>query len=101
MELVIDTGKPTALNWAAKGAERIAQNVLSLLSTWRYEVAYDRTMGLHPGILDMPADKASALFIAEAHRIIPFYEPRAIIKEIQFLGVDDDGQMQHRVVIEI
>ncbi len=101
MEIILDTSKPYALNWAAKGIERIAQNVFNLFNIWRYEVAYDRTKGLDTAILDMPAKKASAKFIAELYRIVPLYEPRAKVKSVSYLGVDRDGNIQHRVVIEV
>ncbi|WP_422447790.1 hypothetical protein [Thermoanaerobacterium sp. DL9XJH110] len=101
MEYIIDTSKPVNLNWAAKDAERVAQNVRNLISTWRYEVAYDRTLGLDQSILDKPLDTAVALYVAEVYRLVADYEPRATVKEVKFTGVDDEGNMQFRVVIEV
>lgn len=101
MDYIIDTSKPYNLNWAAKGAERVVQNVFNLINIWRYEVAYNRTMGLDPAIPDKPSDKASAMYISEIYRLVADYEPRAIIKDVKYFGVDKDGQMQHQVVIEV
>jgi len=101
MIIEIDTSKPVQLNWDASGIERIAQNVRNLISTWRYEVAYNRTLGIDTSILDKPADVAAALYIAEIYRLISDYEPRATVKEVQITGINDEGNMQFRVVIEV
>lgn len=101
MKYEIDTSKSVRLNWAAKGAERILQNVLNLISTWQYEVAYNRVKGIDPSILDKPVDVAAALYIAEVYRVVSEYEPRATVKEVLFSGVDNEGHMQFKVVVEI
>jgi len=100
MEYIIDTSDSN-LNWNAKGNERIAQNVRNLLRTWRYEVAFDRTRGLEPSILDKPLNEAIALYTAEVYRVVQDYEPNAQVKSVQFIGLDDEGNLQFRVVIEI
>lgn len=101
MEYVIDTSKPVQLNWAAKEAERIVQNVYNLINTWRYEIAYNRIKGIDPSLLDKPADVAAALYTAEVYRMVAEYEPRATVKEVIYLGVDSDGHMQFKVVVDI
>lgn len=101
MTYEIDTSKPTPLNWRAKGADRILQNVLNLISTWRYEIAYNRTQGIDPSLLDRPPDTAAALYIAEIYRVVSEYEPRATVQEVTYLGVDKEGHMQFKVVVEI
>jgi phage baseplate assembly protein W len=101
VELVIDTSAPAALDWAAAGVARIAQNVRNLISTFRYEVAYDRTLGIDPALLDKPAETAAAQYIAEVYRVVSLYEPRAMVKDVRFTGVDTDGNMQFQVVVEI
>lgn len=100
MEYIIDTTKPVALNWAASGAERIVQNVHNLINTWRYEVAYNRVMGMDPSILDKPVEAAAALYAAEVYRVIALYEPRATVTDVKLLGVSDEGNMQFQVVIQ-
>lgn len=101
MQVIIDTSNQFKLNWTVKGFERIIQNVFNLLNIWRYEVTYDRTLGLDTSLIDLPVDLASAKYIAEVYRIVPLYEPRANVIEVKYLGVDTDGQMQFRVVIEV
>lgn len=101
MEHTIDTSQPFKLNWSAKGIDRIIQNVWNLINTYRYEIAYNRTMGINPEIFDKPAPIASAQYTAEVFQVVSTYEPRATVKEVKYLGLDYEGNMQFRVVIEI
>lgn len=101
MQYIIDTSKAAELNWTAKGDERILQNILNLLRTWRYEVGFDRTRGVDPSILDKTLNDAAALYTAEIYRLIEDYEPRATLKDVAFLGIDDEGNLQFKVVVEI
>lgn len=98
---VMDTGQEMKLDWTAKGVQRILQNVRNLISTWKYEVAYSRIKGIDPSIIDRPADVAAALYVAEVYQVVGDYEPRAALQDVQFTGVDEEGNMQFRVVIEI
>lgn len=97
----IYTSTPVDLNWSASGDERIIQNIRNLISTWRYEVAYDRTKGLDPTILDQPASIAQAMYIAEIYRLIGTYEPNVTIKSVTLLSINSDGQIAVKVVVEI
>jgi phage baseplate assembly protein W len=97
----IDTSERLDLNWAAKGDQRVLQNIRNLMSTWRYEVAYDRTKGLDPAILDKPLEDAVALYTAEIYRLIETYEPSAMVRSVTFAGVDSEGNITLKVVIEI
>lgn len=101
MLIEIDTSKSVPLDWSAGGVDRIAQNVKNLISTWRYEVAYNRTLGIDPEIMDKPSDVAAALYAAEVFRIVADNEPRATVKEVKYIGVDDSGNMHFKVVIDV
>lgn len=101
LEYIVDTSKPMQLNWGSKGVERILQNIQTLLHTWRYEVAYNRTMGIEPGLLDKPLDIAIAQYTAQVFQLVTDFEPRAVVKEVQYMGADQEGNMQFRVVITI
>ena len=81
--------------------ERIIQNVENLISTWKYEVAYNRVMGMDPTLLDQPLDIAVARYTSEVYRLVADYEPRAKVKEVAFTGLDDEGNMQFKVVIDV
>ena len=101
MEYVIDTSRRTNLNWNASGSERIIQNVSNIINTWKYEVAFNREMGVLADIIDNPKDSAAALYISEIYRVVSEFEPRAEVKEIEFIDIDENGNMQFKVVINI
>lgn len=96
----IDTSKKD-LNWTAKGAERILQNVINLINTWRYEIAFNRTKGIDPAIQDKPLDGAIAEYTAEIYRVVSDHELRATVKEVQFTGLDNEGNFNFKVVVDI
>ena len=101
MPTVILNTKSAVLDWSAKGAARIAQNVQNLISTVRYEVAYNRTMGINPDIFDSPAPTAAALYAADVYRLGQEYEPRAQVKSVKSLGISSEGDIEAEVVIEV
>ncbi len=101
MVYTVDMSQNKAINWAAKGAERIFQNVVNLLSTRKYEIAFDRTLGLSGKFVDRPLDQAIAEATTEIFELVPRREPRASVKEVELVGVDQKGNLQFKVVIEI
>ena len=96
----IDTSDPN-LDWQASSDERIIQNVLNLIRTFRYEVGYDRTRGINPDVVDKPLQEAIALYTSEIFRVVDLYEPRATVNSVKFIDVDSEGNMQFKVAIEI
>lgn len=101
MIITIDTSTPNKLDWGSKGAQRIAQNVFNLIRTWKYEVAYNRVMGMDPSLLDKPLKASVAEYTSQVYQVVSRYEPRATVKEVKFLGANDEGVMDFRVVIEV
>lgn len=101
MQIIIDTSQLKNINFAPKGVEEIAQNCLTLIMTMKYEVAYDRTLGISPDYVDMPPQEAVTFIIAQIYKVIDEREPRAKVVDVNFLGVSDDGNMDFKVVIEI
>jgi len=100
MEYVIDIGK-TELEWDAKGVNRILQNVANLIQTYQYEVAYNRLLGINADLIDRNTDQAFAMFSAEVHRVVSTFEPRATVKSVELVGIDTEGNIKARVVVEI
>ena len=101
MTAVISTTDDVQRNWAASGTDRVVQNVLNLISLIRYEVAYNRTLGISPDIVDRPSDEAAAAYISEIVRVVEQNEPRATIQEIAYTGTTPTGEMNIRVVMDI
>lgn len=88
------------INWNAKGHERIIQNVVNILNTVRYEVAYDRVMGRDTNHLDKNFNEIKSLLIAETYDLIEEYEPRAKIENVHINQLET-GEVNIKVVIEI
>ncbi len=101
MLITIDTLNKTDLNWFSKGKSRIIQNISNLLSTYKYEIAYDRTLGLTRAFVDMPLQSAIAAATTEIIDLISAREPRATIKKVIYIDSDINGNMHFKVVIDI
>lgn len=100
MKYVIDTSKQQPLNWSAKGQERIVQNVLNLINTFKYEVAYDRLLGLSPDLIDKPLIQVKGLLTAEIIEQVERFEPRATIGDVE-ISANGMGDIIIKVSIEI
>ncbi len=96
---VSSTGQ--SLNWGAKGIDRIVQNIVNLLNTCRYEVAFDRTMGVNTSLLDLPLSEAQARIPYEITQYIEENEPRVEVKDVNVTGVSKDGNLEVEVVITV
>lgn len=88
------------INWNAKGDERIAQNVVNILNTVQYEVAYDRVMGRNSNNLDRNFKEVESLLIAETYDLIEEYEPRAKVINV-LVNQLENGEIDIRAVIDI
>lgn len=88
------------INWNASGHERIIQNVINILNTVRYEVAYDRVMGRDSNNLDGNFKGIESLLIAETYDLIDEYEPRAKIENV-YISQLQTGEINIKVVVEI
>lgn len=88
------------INWNAQGDERIAQNVVNILNTVQYEVAYDRIMGRNSNNLDRNFKEVESILISETYDLIEEYEPRAKVINI-LVNQLENGEIDIRAVIEI
>lgn len=101
MRLTIQTAEAPVIDWTAAGTAEIVQNVFYLLNTFQYEIAYDRTLGLNPAFLDLPEQEAVAYATAQVYNVIEAREPRAVVEDVQYVGMDGDNGLQFKVVIEV
>lgn len=88
------------INWNATDDERIIQNIINILNTVRYEVAYDRVMGRNPENLDRNFLDVQSLLISETYDLLEEYEPRAKIKNV-FIKQLTNGEIDIEVVVDI
>lgn len=101
MNVEIMTGEARAIDWGASGAAAVAQNVYTLINTRKYEVAYDRTLGMSEEYVDLPLPEAIPLAIAQIYAVVDEREPRAFVKDVAFVGATPDGAMNFKVVVEL
>jgi len=97
----IDTSRDVNIDWIAKGIDRKVQNFINLISTWRYDIAYNRIMGLNPSIVDKPPSIAAALYTADVYRLAAEYAPEITVKSVTVKGITIDGDIDAEVVIEV
>ena len=100
MAITIRAGGESLPDWKKRGRERILQNVQNLTALTRYEVAYNRTLGLSPDLLDLPAGALEARYAAELTELIEDNEPRAVVRELSGFSVSPKGEVICEVVID-
>ena len=83
-------GRPSPIDFGAKGVEEVLQNVRTYLCTTRFSVVLDRAMGVD-GIIDRPINKAKAILSSDIFMHLSRYEPRAKVTSINFAGDGLDG----------
>lgn len=94
------TNRVKGIDWNVKGTKRIAQNVLNLINTYQYEVAYNRIMGIPAQLTDAPSSYVIAQLNQEIFEIVSRFEPRATVKKVD-CGTDESGDISIEVVIEL
>ena len=97
MEYVINTSDRSPINWNATGADRVIQNFLNIISTFRHEVSYDRSIGFDRAILHGPADIVSVRATAEIVNLAAVYEPRITVKNVKVV-YDEQGDIDFEMV---
>ena len=101
MIITIDNSNEVNLNWAAKGTDRIVQNIYNILNTFKYEVAYNRDLGISPDILDKDVETVKSIIMEDLFDNIKKYEPRARLISVNIKSVSEDGAIVAEIKIEI
>lgn len=101
MLYTIDTGEQATIKWGSKGTGRVLQNVVNLINTFTYEVAYARTIGVNRDYIDLPAPQSAAVAANDIRDLISLREPRAKVEAVEYVGVTNSGNMRMRVVVDI
>ena len=89
------------LDWNAKGDERIVQNVLNILRTRKYEVPFERELGINPDLIDADPRTIQNEIITHVTETINTYEPRATVVEVRIETVDENGDYVIAVDLEV
>jgi phage baseplate assembly protein W len=74
----------TDIEIGATGLREIAQNVKTIITTWRGTLFLDRMFGIDPTIIDKPINEVMAELIMDLTQQINRYEPRAAVVSISF-----------------
>lgn len=101
MIVTIDSSRGNILDWSAKGKDRIIQNIFNILNTYKYEVAYNRDLGISPDILDKDVETMKSIITEDLFDNIKKYEPRAVLKSVEVTEITADGKIIAVVKIEI
>lgn len=102
MELItIDNSNGFTLDWTARGKNRIIQNFLNILNTYKYEVAYNRDLGLSPELLDKDAETMKSMIMEDLFDNAKKYLPQATLKEVEIKEVTSDGHIKAVIKIEV
>jgi phage baseplate assembly protein W len=84
------------------GTREIAQNVKTIIATWRGEVFLDRQFGVDSQIIDLPLHLAQANLATDLTQQIQRYEPRAEVTGIEFQNSDaGDGRLVPLVKLRV
>jgi phage baseplate assembly protein W len=98
--VTLDTEASVALDWSAKGKDRIVQNVLNILRTYKGEVAYNRAFGISPDVIDKTADEVQAIIADDLSARIEQDEPRARLLAVSAKN-NESGDIIVSVQIEV
>jgi len=96
---IIDTS--SEIDWQATGNDLTLQNITNIIKTFKYEVAYLRTLGLPQDLLDLPLSKSRGRLTTAITDQITLYYPDVEIISVDILSITADGNLQARVVINI
>lgn len=76
----------------------ISRNLTTLFSTPAGSCPGDRSFGINPEIIDLPADVARNRLAVEIAEKLAEYEPRAEVEDITS-EIDEDGTLFTRILI--
>ena len=100
MELGVE-GLPKNIVYGATGITEITQNVRTILTTRKGTVPLDREFGITFDFLDSPMPRARALAEQEIFMQIRRYEPRVVVKKIDWLAEILEGKITPKVKLEL
>ena len=100
MTVLVDN-MPTDIDFGATGIASVIQNIKTILTTAKGTVPLDRKFGLSFDILDEPLPRSRAKIQTEIFLQLRKYEPRAIVKKIDFQNDPLSGRLAPTVVVDI
>lgn len=101
--MIISGSKATAIDWEPDSQmAEIAQNIRTLLSTHVFSVPLDRRLSISWGAVDEPLDGSTeSVLLEELFNAIQTYEPRVVIRSIEFEYDTDEQRLTPIVDVSI
>ena len=90
-----------SIEWGLTGKDRIAQNMLNLLRTKKFEVPFLREMGIDTDNIDNTVTYVQNNITNEVIELAEKYEPRVTILNVILKGQDDNGNLIIEVEMEV
>jgi phage baseplate assembly protein W len=94
-------GRPSSIDFGARGVDEVLQNVRTYLCTPRFSVVLDRAMGIDASLVDRPINKAQAILSSDIFMNLSRHEPRAKVLSIDFSGDGLDGTLVPVVKVRV
>jgi phage baseplate assembly protein W len=92
---------PANATYGLSGISEVMQNVRTILTTRRGTVPLDRNFGVSFEFLDSPINTTRAKAEQEIFMQLKRYEPRAVLKQIQWVTDVISGQISPTVKVEV
>jgi phage baseplate assembly protein W len=92
---------PAEVTFGLSGVPEVMQNVRTILTTRRGTVPLDREFGISQEFLDSPINTARAKVEQEIFLQLKKYEPRAVLKQIEWDGNVSAGLITPKVKVEV
>lgn len=100
-EIIITTNSEQLPYRRLDRVDRVVQNIRNILNTYKYEVAYNRDLGINPDIIDKDTETMKSIIMQDLFNNIQKYEPRATLKSVDIKEVSSDGKITAEIKIEI
>ena len=92
---------PTQVTYGLSGVPEVMQNVRTILTTRRGTVPLDRNFGISFEFLDSPINLTRAKAEQEIFLQLKKYEPRVVLKQIEWKANVLSGQIWPTVKVEV
>lgn len=89
------------IEWGLTGKDRIAQNMLNIIRTKKFEVPFMREIGIDTDYIDNTVNYVQNNITDEVIALAEKYEPRVTILSVNVKGQDDNGNLIIEVEMEV
>lgn len=95
------SNKSNQLEWGLEGDDRIVQNVLNIIRTKKFEVPFMHNLGVDPEIIEHKLPYIESSIVDDLRETIEEFEPRAKLIDVKILKLDENGNIDFNVKVEV